>query len=122
MGERIMEFRREPALARRNFLAHAGMAALGVGASSLLPGRAVTAATPPDDIGVIQTALTLEHEGIAAYQIAGNSGWLSRGTLKLALVFLGHHQEHSASLAKPVAKAGCKPAEPKTDDNYNKTH
>src|SRR3546814_10309163 len=88
MGERIMEFLREPALARRNFLAHAGMAALGVWASSLLPGRAVAAATPPDDIGVIQTALTLEHEGIAAYQIAGKSGLLSPGTLKLALVFL----------------------------------
>src|SRR3546814_16123677 len=114
MGERIMEFRREPALARRNFLAHAGMAALGVGASSLLPGRAVAAATPPDDIGVIQTALTLEHEGIAAYQIAGKSGLLSPGTLKLALVFLGHHQAHRESLAKLVADAGGKPVEPTT--------
>src|SRR3546814_30167 len=118
MGERIMEFRREPALARRNFLAHAGMAALGVGASSLLPGRAVAAATPPDDIGVIQTALTLEHEGIAAYQIAGKSGLLSPGTLKLALVFLGHHQAHRDSLAKLVADAGGKPVEPKTDAQY----
>src|SRR3546814_20886780 len=94
------------------------MAALGVGASSLLPGRAVAAATPPDDIGVIQTALTLEHEGIAAYQIAGKSGLLSPGTLKLALVFLGHHQAHRDSLAKLVADAGGKPVEPTTDAQY----
>src|SRR3546814_13978207 len=97
MGERIMEFRREPALARRNFLAHAGMAALGVGASSLLPGRAVAAATPPDDIGVLQTALPLEHEGISAYQISGTSGLLPPGTFKTALVFLEHHHTTAES-------------------------
>src|SRR3546814_14610231 len=102
MGERIMEFRREPALARRNFLAHPGLAPLGVGASSLLPGRAVAAATPPVDIGVIQTALTLEHEGIAAYQIAGKSGMLSPGRLTPAPVFPGHNQLHCAQLTKPL--------------------
>jgi hypothetical protein len=113
-----MEFRRGLTLARRSFLAHAGMVTLGAGASSLLPSRAQAATTQPDDIGVIQTALALEHEGIAAYQIAGKSGLLSPGTLKLALVFLGHHQAHRDSLAKLVADAGGKPVEPKTDAQY----
>ena len=113
-----METRRRPASARRSFLAHAGMAALGAGALSLLPTRASAATARPDDVGVIQTALALEHEGIAAYQIAGKSGLFSPGTLKLALVFLGHHQSHRDSLAKLVADAGGKPVEPKPDAHY----
>ncbi|HET6803991.1 MAG TPA: carboxymuconolactone decarboxylase family protein [Frateuria sp.] len=48
----------------------------------------------PGDVGVIQTALALEHEGIAAYCIAGKSGLLSPSTRKLALVFMDHHQAH----------------------------
>src|SRR3546814_6168420 len=46
------------------------------------------------------------------------SGLLSPGTLKLSLVFLGHHQAHRDSLAKLVADAGGKPVEPKTDAQY----
>src|SRR3546814_12132733 len=46
------------------------------------------------------------------------SGLLSPGTLKLALVFLGHHQAHRDSLPKLVADAGGKPVEPKTDAQY----
>src|SRR3546814_6777176 len=55
---------------------------------------------------------------MSAYQIACKSGLLSPGTLKLALVFLGHHQAHRDSLAKLVADAGGKPVEPKTDAQY----
>ena len=113
-----MEFHPGLHLARRNFLAHAGLAALGAGASTLVVARASAAAIQPGDIGVIQTALALEHEGIAAYQIAGKSGLLSPKTLKLALVFLGHHQMHRDSLAKLVADAGGKPVEPRTDAQY----
>lgn len=112
-----MENRRGLVPARRRFLVHAGMATLGAGAPGLLPGRAF-AETPSDDVGVIQTALALEHEGIAAYRIAGKSGLLSPGTLKLALVFLGHHQAHRDSLAKLVTQAGGTPVEPESDARY----
>lgn len=113
-----MEFRRELALGRRSFLAHAGLVVLGAGASAIVVGRSSAAVTQPGDIGVIQTALALEHEGIAAYRIAGQSGLLSPRTLKLALVFLGHHQMHRDSLAQLVADAGGKPVEPKADAQY----
>lgn len=104
---------------RREFLVRAGVASLGIGAASLLGGAAVAAdAAQSRDLGVIQTALALEHEGIAAYQIAGRSGLLSPQTLKLALVFLGHHEAHRDSLAELVAQAGEKPVEPKTDADY----
>ncbi len=104
---------------RREFLVRAGAASLGIGAAGLLGGAAVAAdAAQSRDLGVIQTALALEHEGIAAYQIAGTSGLLSPQTLKLALVFLGHHEAHRDSLAKLVADAGEKPVEPKKDAQY----
>jgi len=104
---------------RRQFLARAGAASLGVGAAGLLGGGALAAtAARSGDVGVIQTALALEHEGIAAYQIAGKSGLLSPATLKLALLFLGHHEAHRDSLAALVGKAGGKPVEPKTDAQY----
>lgn len=113
-----MESRRGMDLARRSFLARASMVALGAGASTLVVSRASAAVTRPGDIGVIQTALALEHEGIAAYQIAGKSGLLSPKTLKLAMVFLGHHQMHRDALAQLVSDAGGKPVEPKTDAQY----
>lgn len=104
---------------RRQFIARAGIATLGVGTASLFAGRAMSAAAvSPNDVGVIQTALALEHEGIAAYRIAGRSGLLSPGTRKLALLFMGHHQAHRDSLAKLAAEAGGKPVEPKTDSQY----
>ena len=104
---------------RREFLVRAGVGSLGIGAASLLGGAAIAADSAQSrDLGVIQTALALEHEGIAAYQIAGKSGLLSQQTLKLALVFLGHHEAHRDSLAKLVSQAGDKPVEPKEDAQY----
>jgi hypothetical protein len=106
-------------LSRRTFLTRAGVATLSIGAGTLLTRQAVAAASvSPNDVGVIQTALAIEHEGIAAYRLAGKSGLLSPGTLKLALVFMGHHEAHRDSLAKLVMQAGGKPAEPRTDDQY----
>ena len=109
----------EPKGDRRKFLAQAGVATLSVGAASLFASRAMsTTIVRSNDVGVIQTALALEHEGIAAYRIAGKSGLLSPATLQLALVFMGHHQAHRDSLAKLVATAGGKPVEPRTDAQY----
>ena len=105
---------------RRVFLRRAGLLTLGVGTAGLFAGRAAgaSAAKAASDVGVIQTALALEHEGIAAYRIAGGSGLLSPGTLKVALTFMGHHEAHRDSLAKLVREAGSMPLEPKSDDQY----
>ena len=102
---------------RREFL-RSGAVMLGIGATGLIGSGAVAAVTGPDDLGVLQTALALEHEGIAAYQIAGKSGLLSPGTLKVALTFMGHHQAHRDSLAKLVTQLSGHPIEPKTDAQY----
>ena len=105
---------------RRTFLQQAGALTIGVGTAGLLGAHPAMAAAPKygSDVGVIQTALALEHEGIAAYQIAGKSGLLSKGTLQVATIFLGHHELHRDSLAKLVTQAGAKPVEPKSDAQY----
>lgn len=108
---------------RRTFLQQAGALTLGAGAAGLLGARPALAAPPRKfrtDVGVIQTALALEHEGIAAYRLAGKSGLLSKGTLEVATIFLGHHEAHRDSLAKVVIQAGAKPVEPKSDADYIK--
>jgi hypothetical protein len=119
--ETIMEIEdRSMAGDRRAFLQRAGALALGAGAAGLITSRSAIAAAPKfqSDIGVIQTALALEHEGIAAYRLAGKSGLLSKGTLEVATIFMGHHEVHRDSLAKLVTQAGMKPVEPKSDADY----
>lgn len=70
------------------------------------------------DLDIIQSALAYEHEGIAAYRLAGGSGLLMPDTLKAAQLFMGHHEAHRDALAKLVIEAGGSPAEPKKDDQY----
>ena len=112
----------DPSMAgnRRAFLRQAGALTLGAGAAGLFAGRAAIAAPLKfrSDVGVIQTALELEHEGIAAYRLAGKSGLLSKGTLQVATIFMGHHEAHRDSLAKLVRQAGAKPVEPRSDAEY----
>jgi hypothetical protein len=105
---------------RRSFLQQAGALTLGASAAGLVAARPAIAAPPKfrSDVGVIQTALALEHEGIAAYRLAGKSGLLSKGTFEVATIFMGHHEAHRDSLAKLVMQAGMKPVEPKSDAQY----
>ena len=111
---------RSMAGSRRTFLQQAGALTLGASAAGLIAARPAIAAPPRfrSDVGVIQTALALEHEGIAAYRLAGKSGLLSKGTLEVATIFMGHHEAHRDSLAKLVMQAGMKPVEPKSDAQY----
>lgn len=110
---------------RRHFLQKSGLALAGAGLA-IAGGVPALAATPrravkskgQGDVGVMQGALALEHEGIAAYMIAGASGLLTPDVLKVALVFLGHHKGHRDALANLIVKAGGKPVEPKSDAEY----
>ena len=101
---------------RRILLAGAGLL---IGTDSLA-GRASDAEKEGGDVRVMQGALALEHEGIAAYRLAGASGLLQPDTLKVALIFKGHHEQHRDALANLIRKAGGKPVEPKADADYVK--
>lgn len=110
---------------RRGILKLAGLtsATLAVSALGASPALAATqkrgsSATAGADVNVMQGALALEHEGIAAYKIAAGSGLLSQGTIAVASVFLGHHEGHRDALAKLIAQMGGKPVEPKSNAEY----
>lgn len=110
---------------RRSFMLGAGATAAGLSALAF-GGSPISAATARrrvkaaggGDLGLLQGALALEHEGIAAYTIAAGSGLLTPGTLKVASVFLGHHNAHRDSLAQLIQKAGGKPVDAKSDGEY----
>ncbi|WP_242187054.1 DUF4439 domain-containing protein [Sphingomonas sp. CARO-RG-8B-R24-01] len=70
------------------------------------------------DLDIIQSALVYEHEGIAAYRLAGASGLLTPDTLKAAGLFRGHHEAHRDQLASLVIETGGSPVEPKSDEQY----
>ena len=110
---------------RRRFLRNAGLAVAGAGALAAtgLPAVAAsarhrTAARHDNDVAVLQGALALEHEGIAAYMLAGATGLLTPGVLKVALTFLDHHKGHRDALEKIIKKAGASPVQAKTDAEY----
>ena len=99
---------------RRLFLGSA--VKLSGAAVALLAGREVLAAeesrgaTEANDANILNAALSAEHEAVAAYQVAAESGLLDKPVLALATQFQGHHREHADVLAKTVAKLGGKPA------------
>lgn len=103
---------------RRLFLGFAGLGLIAASTSAVAGGR--KAKDSSKDVSVMQVALALEHEGIAAYRLAGGSGLLKPGTLKLAQVFMGHHEQHRDSLASLITAAGGKPVQPQSDDQYVK--
>lgn len=116
-------------LKRRQFLTQVGVGLVGIGAVSMIDVSSSETANSnkrklpgsgDGDIAVLQGALALENEGIAAYSIAGGSGLLSAEVLKVALVFLGHHKAHRDSLASLIIKAGGKAADPKSDAEYTR--
>jgi len=111
-----------PAASRRRFLSGTRVVLSGA-AIALLAGsdalmRTATAQTP-DDVAILNTALGLEHEAIAAYELGAKSGLLKDGTLKVAKTFQDHHKDHRDLLESTVKKLGGTPAKAKTMAEYN---
>ena len=104
---------------RRTLLVRSGQALLSAGALALIAGcesamsaQQASADSTANDVDILNTALGLEYEGIAAYQVGAESGLLEPGVLDVAVQFQGHHKEHADVLAKTVAKLGGVPVEP----------
>ena len=104
---------------RRAFLIRTGQVGLSTMAVALLAGCECMAqshgksASGPEDVVILNTALGLEHEAIAAYQLGAESGLLQKPVLDLAVTFQGQHKAHADLLAQTVRKLGGMPVEPK---------
>jgi hypothetical protein len=75
--------------------------------------------TAASDANILNSALGIEFEGIAAYQLAADSGLLQKPVLDVALKFQGQHKAHADFLAQTVKTLGATPAEPKETAAYN---
>ena len=110
---------------RRTLLVRGGQAALSATAIAILAGcesmagsKTANADSMANDVDILNTALGLEYEGIAAYQVGAESGLLSQPVLDLAVTFQGHHKEHADVLAATVTKLGGTPVAPMMASEY----
>lgn len=117
-----------PSLVNPSRRALFGQAALSATAVALLAGvsgataRSAFAASGDmaGDTGILNVALALEHEAIAAYSLGAGSGLLKPGTLGVAVQFQGHHKAHRDALMSTIVKMGGKPVAAKSDADYAK--
>src|SRR5690349_22356400 len=84
---------------RRGLLAGGGRTLLSATAVAMLAGctgkgdaMAQTSDQSKGDVDILNTALGLEYEGIAAYQVGAESGLLQPPVLKLAVGFQSDHK------------------------------
>lgn len=109
---------------RRKFLLRTGAVTLSATGVALLSGCAnaggygSSGSAVSQDIRILNTAISAEHEAVAAYQVGAQSGLLERAVLKVAVQFQGHHKEHIEALAKAVSSLGGRPVEAKADYGF----
>jgi rubrerythrin len=109
---------------RRLFFARAGQVGLSAAAVALLAGcesmaaRQGAAAGEGEDVAILNTALGLEHEAIAAYQLGAESGLLQKPVLDLAVTFQDQHKAHRDLLAETISKLGGAPVEAKPSYDF----
>ena len=106
---------------RRFFLSGIGKATLSATAVTLLAGcqsTAANAADPAQDVAILNVALGLEHEGIAAYQLGAESGLLTKDVLPVAVLFQSQHKEHRDALVGTIKKLGGTPVDAKAMGDY----
>jgi hypothetical protein len=99
---------------------------LSVAAVAMIAGgcaNTASSASAPDasqDVEILNAAIALEHEGIAAYQIAATSGLLQPAVVDIGVTFQGHHKGHRDVLVGAVEALGGTPAEEKSLEEYAK--
>jgi rubrerythrin len=109
---------------RRAFLSGVSRMTLSAAAVALLAGRESLAqgmgGAMSGDVSILNVALALEHEGIAAYQLGAQSGLLQKPVLDVAVKFQSDHKGHRDALIATINKMGGTPVESKSLDDYAK--
>jgi rubrerythrin len=106
---------------RRAFLARTSGLTLSAAAVALLGGRDALAqgnAPAAGDVAILNVALALEHEAIAAYQLGAQSGLLQKGVVDVAVRFQSDHKAHRDALAATIRKLGGTPIDEKKLADY----
>ncbi|GGD23584.1 DUF4439 domain-containing protein [Pyruvatibacter mobilis] len=108
---------------RRSVLTGAGKTMTLAGAAMALNGFSTAAYAADDasvaqDVSILNAAIALEHEGIAAYQIGATSGLLDPAVVEIGLTFQGHHKGHRDILVSAVRDLGGEPVAEESLDAY----
>ena len=107
---------------RRQFFRVGGLFAAGLAASSALAPVTSWAGTmsksTTDDIAILNVALGLEYQAIAAYQVGAESGLLEKPVLAVAVKFQGQHKAHAEVLSSTISKLGGTPVMAKKPAEY----
>jgi rubrerythrin len=113
----------EMGLTRREIVAFSGLA--GVGALLAIIGHSIGEARAQSagnvaegDLKILNVALGLEHEAIAAYQAGAESKLLDRPILETAVLFQSQHKAHRDALAATIKRAGGTPVESRKPTDY----
>lgn len=108
---------------RRTFMRGSTVATLSAGAVLLLAGKESMAAnkgSAKGDVDILNVALGLELQGIAAYTLGAKSGLLQKPVLDIAVKFQDDHKAHRDLLAGAITKLGGKPVVELSLDDYAK--
>lgn len=111
----------EPTPSRRDIFKSGGKTVLSAsailalsGASGALTRAHASSGDAAQDVTILNVALALEHEGIAAYQLGAESGLLTKGVLDVAVQFQSHHKAHRDALIAAIRSMDGAPVETKS--------
>lgn len=115
MQRKTIKDTRSGRASRRGFL-RAGPALAAAGA--------IAAAAPvpverfSGDVAILNVALGLEHQAIAAYDAGAKSNLLTPDQLKIAVSFQADHKRHRDAIVGLIRRFGGKPVEPKSSYDF----
>lgn len=120
----ILDSTKAAIVGRRSFLRAAGGATLSASAIAALAGAGTmigasqSSAQAGSDVDILNVALGLEHEAIAAYQLGAESGLLQKAAMDVAVSFQSHHKSHRDALINAISSMGGAPVKAKSNTDY----
>lgn len=103
-------------VSRRQVLKVGGISVAAGALGSALP--ATAAAKFAGDLAILNVALGLEHQAIAAYDAGAKSKLLSADQLKIAVSFQTDHKRHRDALVGCIRRFGGTPVDPKLNYDF----
>jgi rubrerythrin len=71
-----------------------------------------------NDLSILNVALALEYEAVAAYGVGAKSGLLKGPVLDVAVAFQKDHAAHQSALISTIQKLGGKPVQPPKEFHF----
>lgn len=103
---------------RRQMLKAGGMATAAAGAFAVMSAVPSQAAKYAGDLAILNVALVLEHQAIAAYDAGAKSKLLNVDQLKIAVSFQNDHKKHRDALTSYIRRFGGTPVAPKSNYDF----